>query len=179
MESDKRNYRRYPRVPKERRVAAFAIDFITVWFVSSFFGDAIQWLIFLIGWFALRVILVEKNKGQSLGRYALDMKIIDPKFNKIPGLLTLAKREGIVGFAAMLAVYGLEINFMNGLSMLLLITPLLVECGVAFADEELDQAFHDRVAQTMIIQTRRGFSLDLRLKKLYFEAKRNAEKMRK
>ncbi|AFY76884.1 hypothetical protein Ple7327_1507 [Pleurocapsa sp. PCC 7327] len=168
--------RRYPKVPIERRVAAFLIDFVAVWLLSSFFPDIIQWFVFLVGWFVVRVLVVEKNKGQSLGRYALDMKVIDPRFNKIPGLLALAKREGIVGLAAMLAVYGLEINFVNGLSMLLLVSPLLADCGVAFADEELNQAFHDRIAGTIVIQTRRGLSLDLRLKKLYFNLKRNFQK---
>lgn len=179
MLTEKTRYRRYPKVPIERRVAAFGIDFVTVWFVSSFFVDALQWLIFIIGWFALRVILVDKNKGQSLGRYALDMKILDLRLNKVPTLLVLAKREGILCFVAMLAMFGLEINFINGLSMLLLVSPLLVDCCVAFADEQLAQAFHDRVAETIIIQTRRGFSLDLRLKKLYFEVKRNLQKMQK
>jgi hypothetical protein len=169
-------YRRYPKVPMERRAAAFAIDFVSVWLLSSFFNDAIQWLVFLVGWLILRVVAVEKNKGQSLGSYALDMRVIDVRFNKIPDLLTLSKREGIVGFAAMLAMYGLEINFINGLSMLMLVTPLLIDCSIAFADEQYYQAFHDRIAETIVIQARRGFSLDLRLKKLYFELKRNLQK---
>jgi uncharacterized RDD family membrane protein YckC len=179
MLTEKTRYRRFPKVPIERRVAAFGIDFVTVWFVSSFFVDALQWLVFIVGWFALRVLLVDKNKGQSLGRYALDMKVIDPRLNKVPTLITLAKREGIVGFAAMLAMFGLEINFINGLSMLLLISPLLVDCCAAFADEQFAQAFHDRAAETIVIQTRRGFSLDLRLKKVYFEVKRNLQKIQK
>jgi uncharacterized RDD family membrane protein YckC len=179
MLTEKTPYRRYPKVPIERRAAAFLIDFVTVWLVSSFFGVALQWLVFLIGWLALRVIAVEKNKGQSLGSYALDLKVIDARFNKIPGLLALAKREGIIGFAAMLAMLGLNINFGNGLSMLLLVTPLVVECATALGDEPFNQAFHDKIAETIVIQTRRGFSLDLRLKKLYLELKRSMQNMRK
>jgi uncharacterized RDD family membrane protein YckC len=166
-------------VPIERRVAAFLIDFVVVWFVSAFFPASLQWLIFLVGWLAQRVIFVEKNKGQSLGSYALDMKVIDPRFNKIPDLVTLAKREGILGFAAMLAMFGLQINVGNGLTMLLLISPLLADCGTAFADEQYNQALHDRVAETLVVQTRRGFSLDLRLKKLYFDARRGIENRRR
>lgn len=173
------SYRRYPKVPIERRVAAFSIDFVVVWFVSAFFPASLQWLIFLAGWLALRVILVEKNKGQSLGSYALDMKVIDPRFNKIPDLITLAKREGILGFAAMLAMFGLQINVGNGLTMLLLVSPLLADCGTAFADEQYNQALHDRVAETLVVQTRRGFSLDLRLKKLYSDTKRGIENRRR
>jgi uncharacterized RDD family membrane protein YckC len=156
---------RFPKVPLERRAYAFLIDFTTVWLLSSFAGPVFQWLIFLAAWFGLRVIAMEKNQGQSLGYWALDMKVIDAKFNRIPGLLELSKREGIIGFAALLAMFGLNINFANALSMLLLITPLLVDCGLALGDEELNQAFHDRIAGTIVIQTRRGFSLDLRVKK--------------
>ncbi|MGK7876948.1 MAG: RDD family protein [Xenococcaceae cyanobacterium] len=173
MVNEKPVYRRFPKVPIERRTAAFLIDFVTVWLVSSLAGIALQWLVFILAWLALRVLVVEKNQGQSLGRWALDMKVIDARFNKIPGLVALAKREGIICFGAFLAMIGLNINFRNGISMLLLISPLLADCGFAFADEQLSQAFHDRIAQTIVIQTRRGFSLDLRLKKLLAQLKHN------
>ncbi|AFZ36786.1 RDD domain containing protein [Stanieria cyanosphaera PCC 7437] len=176
MSPDELSYRRFPRVPIKRRVGAFLIDFVTVWFVSSFFGNSIQWLIFILGWLVMRVVVVDKNQGQSLGSWALDLKVIDARFNKIPDLVVLGKREGILGFAAVLAMYGLEINLRNGLSMLLLLTPLLVDCGIAFADEELNQAFHDRLASTIVIQTPRGYSLDLRLKKLLAQIKNNMRK---
>ena len=170
--------RRYPRVPIKRRVGAFAIEFVGVWLVSSFFGfgSILQGIVFFIAWFAMRVILVDKNQGQSLGRWAMDIKVIAPRFNKVPDLVTLSKREGILGFAAILAMYGLQINFQNGLSMLLLFTPLLVDCALAMVDEELNQAFHDRLARTMMIQTKRGFSLDLRIKKIFGQIKRNMQK---
>jgi uncharacterized RDD family membrane protein YckC len=172
------SYRRYPRVPMNRRAGAFAIDFVAVWLVSSFFGfgSILQGIIFFIAWFAMRVILVEQNQGQSLGRWAMDIKVIAPQFNKVPELVTLSKREAIVSLAAILAMYGLQINFKNGLSMLLLFTPLLVDCALAIVDEELDRAFHDRIAETLIVQTKRGFSLDLRLKKIFGQIRRSMRK---
>lgn len=169
MYPEKLPSRRFPKVPIDRRAYAFLIDFVTVWLLSSFAGVVFQWLVFLIAWFGLRVLLVEKNQGQSLGSWALDMKVIDARFNKIPGLVELAKREGILGLAALLAMIGLNINFANGISMLLLVSPLLADCGMALGDEPLDRAFHDRLAGTIVIQTKRGFSLDLRLKKLMNE----------
>jgi uncharacterized RDD family membrane protein YckC len=178
MYSEKPADRRFPKVPLERRAYAFLIDFVSVWLLSSFVVGILQGVVFIAAWFALRVIVVEKNKGQSLGRWALDMKVIDPRLNKIPGLLELAKREGIVGFAALLAMIGLNIGFANGISMLLLISPLLADCGMALADEQINQAFHDRMAATIVVQTKRGFSLDLRLKKLFVEVKRNLKKRR-
>ena len=170
--SEEITYRRFPRVPIERRMGAFAIDFVVVWFVSSFFGKSAGWLVFLLAWLAMRIVVVERNQGQSLGRYALDMKVIDYRYNRVPELLTLAKREGILGFAAMLASIGLQ-NFGNGLLLLFLATPVLVDCLMALFDEELNRAFHDRVAETIIVQTQRGFSLDLRLKKLWVTIQRN------
>lgn len=164
-------YRRFPKVPIERRAYAFLLDFVAIWFLSSFFRGISQGIVFIIAWLALRIVIVEKNQGQSLGSWAFDMKVIDARFNKIPGLKELAKREGILGGTALLALLGLNINLSNGLSMLLLMTPLLIDCGLALGDEELSQAFHDRIAGTIVAQTRRGFSLDLRLKKLWFVIK--------
>lgn len=172
------NYRRYPKVPLDRRVGAFAIDFLSVWFISSFFAANwfFQWLVFLPTWLIWRVLIVDKNQGQSLGRWALDIKIIDPRFNRLPELTALVKRELILGFGAILTVTGLQINVRNGLSMLLLIAPLIVDCSLALLDEETNLAFHDRFAQTYLIQTERGFSLDLRLKKIFGQIQRRMRK---
>ncbi|ACK67794.1 RDD domain containing protein [Rippkaea orientalis PCC 8801] len=161
-------YQRFPKVPLDRRAYAFLLDFLSVWFVSSFFTGLLKEFVFIILWSIARIIIVEKNKGQSLGSWAFDMKVIDPQFTKIPGLKELGKREGILGSAALLAMVGLSINFRNALSMILFITPLLIDCGMAVGDPDLNRAFHDRIAGTIVIQSRRGFSLDLRLKKLWF-----------
>ena len=175
---DKPDYRKYPKVPIDRRVGAFAIDFLSVWFISAFFASNlfVQWLVFLLTWLIMRVLIVEKNRGQSLGRWAFDIKVIDPRFNRTPDLLTLAKREIIVGLGSALAIAGLQINFRNGLSMLLLLSPLMVDCSIALLDEEANLAFHDRVANTFMVQTERGFSLDLRLKKIFGQIQRSMRK---
>lgn len=169
------NLRRYPKVPIDRRVGAFAIDFFSVWFISAFFASNLffQWLVFLATWMILRVIITEKNQGQSLGRWALDTIVIDPRFNRLPDLMTLGKRELLLGCGSALAIAGLQINVRNGLSMLLLLAPLMIDCCLAFLDDEDNLAGHDRVAQTLMIQTERGFSLDLRLKKIFGQIQRN------
>ncbi len=159
--------RRFPKVPLERRAYAFLLDFVTVWFLSSFFQGFIKDIVFIVVWLILRIIIVEKNKGQSLGSWAFDIKVIDIRFLRISGLKELTKREAILGFAALLAMIGLNINFKNGLSMLIFIAPLIIDCGMALGDEEYNQAFHDRIGNTIVVQTDRGFSLDLRLKKLW------------
>ncbi len=167
-------YRRFPKAPVERRVGAFLIDFIGVWLLSSMATGNVflQFFVFILAWFGTRVLVVEKNQGQSIGTWCLDLKIIDLRYRKVPTLVDLARREAIVGFGAFLAMLGLNINFLNPLSMLLLVMPLTVDCCIGLADDRLSQAFHDRFANTIIIQTKRGFSLDLRLKKLYYQGRR-------
>ncbi|MGF1478142.1 MAG: RDD family protein [Cyanophyceae cyanobacterium] len=170
---------RPPQVPAEKRAGAFLLDFITVWLLSSFVSAGlVRGLIFIVAWFGLRTILVESNQGQSLGRWAFNMKVVDVRFNKVPGLLPLAKREGVVGLAALLAMTGLNIAFINPLSMLILVLPLLADCGIAFTDE-LNQAFHDRLADTMVIPARRGFFLDFKLKQLWNQLKYSLSKRTK
>jgi uncharacterized RDD family membrane protein YckC len=169
-------YSRYPKVPIERRAAAFLIDFFGVWLVSSFVvGLVFRAIVFILLWLVLRVVLVSSNQGQSLGRWALDMKVLDVR-GRIPELLALVKREGILGVSAALATIGLSVGLANGISLLLLSAPLAADCGVAFADAEAQQAFHDRIAGTIVIQTRRGFSLDIRLKKLLAQVRRRVQK---
>ena len=171
----KPNLRRYPKVPMDRRVGAFAIDFLSVWFISAFFASNIfvQWLVFLFTWMIFRVIIADKNQGQSLGRWAMDMVVIDPRFDRLPELLNLGKRELLLGCGSALAIAGLQINVQNGLSMLLLLAPLLIDCSLAFLDDENNLAGHDRLGETLVIQTERGFSLDLRLKKIFGQIQRN------
>lgn len=165
---------RFPKVPVERRAAAFLIDFVCVWLVSSLVvGNlASRMVIFLVVWWLVRVLVVARNQGQSLGRWALDMKVIDQgKSNRIPELIVLSKREGITGFFSVLAMFGLSIGVANIISLLLLSTPLAVDWTVVMADTERRQALHDRIAGTLMIQTRRGFSLDLKVKKLLAQLK--------
>ena len=170
-----RPVRRYPKVPLDRRFWAFFVDFLCAWILSGLAGPALQWLIFLGAWFGLRVGIVERNQGQSLGSWAFDMKVIDIRY-RIPDLVSLSKREGILGGLSMLAMYGLQINFINPISMLILVSPLFACCAVAIADEEFNQAFHDRIAGTYTIQTQRGFSLDLRIKEIVADLRDNMQR---
>ena len=178
MDNEKPIYRPFPKVPLERRAWAFVIDFCIIWLLSGISGSlALQWLVFLGIWMLLRVIIVERNRGQTLGRWALDMKVLDPRFKKIPTIVALIKREGILGTAACLAMIGIQFyGIGNGIGMILLCCPLFADCGFALADERFQQTFHDQFAQTVIIQTRRGFSLDLRLKKLLAQLQQNMRK---
>jgi uncharacterized RDD family membrane protein YckC len=161
-----------PRAPLERRAYAYLLDFVTIWLFSSLANGLVQVLIFAIGWVGLRIILVSANQGQSLGSWAFDLKVVNLRWRRLPGILELSQREGILGGASYLAMLGLNINFRNGVTFLLLIAPLAADCALAIAEEGLNQAFHDRVAGTVVLASKRGFSLDLRLKKFWRGLKR-------
>jgi hypothetical protein len=51
----------------------------------------------------------------------------------------------------------------------------LVDCGLALLDTQRQQAGHDRLARTLIVESRRGYSLDLKLKKLFAQVQRRVK----
>lgn len=159
-------------MPLDRRAYAYLLDFVLVWLLSSWVTGFWQALIFALAWFILRVVVVQGNQGQSPGSWAFDMKVIDLKLRRIPTVLKLSQREGILGLASFLAMVGLNINFLNAISMILLVAPLGVDGGLALGDEIFNQALHDRLSGTVVIRAKRGFSLDLRLKRLSYELRR-------
>jgi uncharacterized RDD family membrane protein YckC len=164
----------YPRVPLWRRGAAWGIDFVAVALLSSIIGmSAIaQGVLFIVAWLGMRVILVSKNHGQSLGRWALDMKVVDGRWGSTPGLEKLAQREGLVAVGAVLALFGLaNLNPASPWSVLLFI-PLGADGVLAVFDDDRRQTFHDQLCGTLIVQTRRGYSLDIKLKQLWFYAQK-------
>ncbi|MFZ9736934.1 MAG: RDD family protein [Prochlorotrichaceae cyanobacterium] len=158
--------RRFPRTPLWRRGAALGIDAIVVGVPSSLGSPGLQLIGFALLWFILRIVVVAKNQGQSLGRWAFDMRIIDSEFGRTPELLPLLQREAILGLATFLALEA--IVHLGGLNawVVMGVVPLGLDAALALTDEMGRQAFHDRVGNTYIVQSRRGYSLDLRLKRL-------------
>jgi uncharacterized RDD family membrane protein YckC len=151
-----------------------------VWLISSLVTNLfLEFIIFTLLWFVLRVIVVQANQGQSLGRWAMDLKIIDLRWKRLPSIVTLSKREGILAVAAFIAMIGLKINFRDLLLMFVCLVPLVADAIIILSDDENNQSFHDRLSDTMITQTRRGFSLDLKMKKLINEVKETWRKKQK
>ncbi len=180
MYSEEILFRRSPKAPFDRRAYAFLIDFVIVWLISSLVTNIfLEFLVFTFLWLIFRVIVVDKNKGQSLGRWAMDLKIIDVQFNRLPSLICLTKREGTIAIASFLMMIALKINFQDFLLMILFATPLILDGLTIFSDDQYNQAFHDRISGTIITQTKRGFSLDLRLKKLFKETRQTWLKNRR
>ncbi len=169
-ESDERV--RIPRVPLWRRSAAWAIDFMCVWVLTSFSRGSLQAVLFLVFWLMCRVLVVTRTQGQSLGRWAFDMRVIGTRFNRTPSLLDLAKRETILGVESVLVMVALTtINPTNGGGILFLL-PLAIDFGFAFSDPRELPTLHDRLASTVVVASRRGYSLDLKIKRLLAQANR-------
>lgn len=167
MRSDQRPPRRYPKAPIERRIYAFLLDFITVWLVSSLAGIFFfQLVFFLVAWFGVRVVAAYRFQGQSLGHWAFNLTVIEARRGRVPDLITFVKRESIVGGGAFLAMVGLNYGLPNFLTLLILISPLVVDLVVAIGDEQYQQSLHDRVIATVVVPAKRGFSLDLRVRRL-------------
>lgn len=178
-------YKRFPKVEIPRRGAAFVIDYWIVLGLSSLGADrtvqGMSWgqiFWFLLLWLVVRVFLPGRNQGQSLGRWALDITLVDLRFGRTPLLQDLFKREAVAGVGAVLVAIGLSyLNPGHGVGMLLLV-PLAIDCSAVSSDPFRRQAFHDRIANTMIIGTLRGFSLDIKLKRGYRKLRRAYQKIR-
>jgi uncharacterized RDD family membrane protein YckC len=175
---------RLPKVQTWRRGAALLIDYWVVSLLSSLatstsepgvgFDEA---LLFILLWLGMRTILVTMNQGQSLGRWALDMKVVDVRFARLPELVSLFKREGLMAIEVLLVRVGLEyIGPGSGISLLLFF-PLAIDCSLVNTDPLSRQAFHDRIAGTVIGATRRGYSLDLKVKRWYRIGKRRFDEL--
>jgi uncharacterized RDD family membrane protein YckC len=98
-----------------RRTAAFAIDWAVAWLLSFPFGSTgagvpvAQGVIFLLVWLLSRIYVPYQNQGQTLGRWALDMRVIERRSSRVPGLFELVKRESVTGVGALLVVMTLGI----------------------------------------------------------------------
>ncbi|MBO3461633.1 RDD family protein [Aetokthonos hydrillicola Thurmond2011] len=168
----------YPRVDFRRRAMAASTDFLGVWLVSSTFLSnqlgiqVVPILIFIVGWVISRVMVPYINQGQSLGRWAFDIKVLEFQQARLPDLQALFKREGIVGSCALLISIALN-NIVHYPTAILLVIPMVIDCGAAFYDTQMRLALHDRYASTVIVSSRRGYSLDIKVKRIVEKIRRN------
>lgn len=168
----------YHKVEIGRRGMALGMDFLIVWVVSSLLGGSqlgvqiVQILVFIIGWGILRVIVPYNNQGQSLGRYAFDIKVLEQERGKVPDLQAFLRREAIVCLGALLVSITLS-NIIRNPTAILLLIPLAIDCGAALSDTQLRQALHDRLAKTMVVSSHRGYSLDIKVKRIVDKVQRN------
>lgn len=175
----------YPKPEIIRRGMALGIDFLGTWLVSSLLGSSnlgiqfAQIFVFILTWLILRVLIVYNNQGQSLGRWAVNLKVLEVEngqiVGRIPELQALLQREGILCFSTLLLSIGLS-NIIANPTAILLVLPLAIDCGSALSDTQMRQALHDRYAKTVIVSSRRGYSLDLKVKRLVEKMQRNVRR---
>lgn len=140
-------------------------------------GPAPHVALFIALWWLLRVAMVANNRGQSFGRLAMDIKLIEgqdlnwdeadqERFRRrsprIPTLIDLTKREGILCGELLLGFISLDLIAQINPAALLTASPLIADYAVAYLDEDRRQSIHDRVIDSLVIQTRRGFSLHIK-----------------
>ncbi|MDB9310939.1 RDD family protein [Aphanizomenon sp. CS-733/32] len=176
------NQRHYPKGDLTRRGMALAIDFFGAWLLSSMVRSneiGIQFaqiFVFIFVWLVFRVVVVYNNQGQSLGRWAFDLKILEVVngeiVNRIPQFQTLLLREGIICCSSLLLSIFLGNIILNPAAVVLLL-PLIIDGGAALSDTQMRQAFHDRFLRTVIVSSRRGYSLDIKIKRLVAKFPRN------
>ena len=116
MSIEKVPERYYPKAEFGRRALACSLDFLGAWLLSSIFGSSdlgiqiVQILVFAASWLILRVLVPYNNKGQTLGRWCVDLKVLEIERGRIPDLLSLTKREAIIGLGALLVSIALASN---------------------------------------------------------------------
>ena len=167
-----------PKAPIWRRGVALGIDCLAVGLISSLLsGGPLVWFVaFMLIWMGSRVVAAAHNQGQSLGRWAFSVKVVEFHSGRIPQMLALFKREGLVGLGCALALHGLtNVTPMSSTAALSLLTssPLIADCSLAFTDPLWGQTIHDRVAHTRVVQTQRGYALDLKFKKWFAYVRRH------
>lgn len=165
----------YPRVPTWRRSAALGVDFALVWLLCAVISakGLVLFVLFALSWFACRVFVVYKNQGQSLGRWVFDIRVLDPQFNRTPNVLELTKREATIGLALFFALLGLNSLASGNAGVSLFIIPILIDGGaVLFDTSRYPQTVHDRLSQTIVVGSRRGYSLDIKIRRLIDKVKR-------
>ncbi|PSP18790.1 MAG: hypothetical protein BRC58_02670 [Cyanobacteria bacterium QS_8_64_29] len=171
MDSERSRSQPLAEVPLERRVYAFAIDFAAVALLAGAAAiPLLQVLVFAAAWLGLRVYAVLRYRGQSLGRWAFNLKVIDGRRGTLPDSGILLQREGLTGVGALLAAIGLT-QLPNPIGFGIPCIPLAADLLFAFASEQRGQTFHDSYTRTTIVWAERGYSLDERLKRWVDEAR--------
>lgn len=158
----------FPRVPMWRRCTALVLDIFVVSCLSAIVlsNGLARLLLFILFWLFLRIIVVVKNQGQSLGRWLLNTTVLDIRLHRTPGMLELSKREGLLGIIIVLTLTGISHLWSGNAGVLLWIVPLILDSGVILFDtNRYPQTIHDRLSHTIVVGCNRGYSLDLKLQK--------------
>ncbi len=151
----------YPKAEITRLGMALVIGFLGAWLVSSLLGSndlGIQFaqiFVFILTWMVLRVLIVYNNQGQSLRRWAFNLKVLEVDHgqivSRIPVLQVLLQREGIICFRCFLGSIFLR-NIIANPTAILLVLPPEIDCGVALSDTQMRLLRWDSLSMTAMLK---------------------------
>jgi uncharacterized RDD family membrane protein YckC len=153
--------------PWGKRVGAFALDFglgLGVSYLAqglaSLVGadaaavDMTGYIAFFAAWLVNRGYFQSRPAGQSLGKWLLNLKTLDPETEASPHLVRSLAREGVLSLFILTAA---------------LLVPLAADGLFAFFDKEKRQSIHDRAGRTLVVESDQGYRLDEKVLRLLQE----------
>jgi uncharacterized RDD family membrane protein YckC len=153
--------------PWGKRVGAFALDFglgLGVSYLAqglaSLVGadaaavDMTGYIAFFATWLVNRGYFQSRPAGQSLGKWLLNLKTLDPETEASPHLVRSLAREGVLSLFILTAA---------------LLVPLAADGLFAFFDKEKRQSIHDRAGRTLVVESEQGYRLDEKVLRLLQE----------
>ncbi|MEO0355224.1 MAG: RDD family protein [Cyanobacteria bacterium P01_A01_bin.3] len=144
----------------KKRAGAFAIDFgiglgasYVAQGLASMFGAGPE-AVALMGygtffgtWLANRAY-GQSTTGQSIGKWALNIKTVDTQTDEPPSLIRSVAREGVSSLLIATEALGV---------------PLVADSLFAVFDKEKRQSLHDRAARTQVVNCAEGYQLDAKI----------------
>ncbi|AFY70525.1 RDD domain containing protein [Thalassoporum mexicanum PCC 7367] len=161
-------YNRFSLAQMGQRTAASGIDIVVCLMLSSLLEalvgiDVVSSggeLIFCFVWLFGRVLVPTRTQGQSIGRWAMNLRVVDVEFGKTANVIALARREATILIAMLIWIASLD--SLTG-AVILALVPVVVDIAPAFVDIDRRQALHDRIGGTIVINSRKGFELERKL----------------
>jgi len=109
---------------------------------------------FFAAWLVNRGYFQSRPAGQSLGKWLLNLKTLDPETEASPHLVRSLAREGVLSLFILTAA---------------LLVPLAADGLFAFFDKEKRQSIHDRAGRTLVVESEQGYHLDEKVLRLLQE----------
>ncbi|MEN9206337.1 MAG: RDD family protein [Thermostichales cyanobacterium SZTDM-1c_bins_54] len=141
----------------QKRLGAFALDMAAglgvaylAQGVASLLGvgaasvDVVGYGAFFLTWLINRGYFQSRPRGQSLGKWLMSIKVIDPETDQSPGIVRSVAREGVTSVFLLTEA---------------LLVPLAADSLFAIFDKEKRQSIHDRAGRTLVVEGE-GFDLD-------------------
>jgi uncharacterized RDD family membrane protein YckC len=167
-------YHRLQLAPLAPRNGAFLIDFLACFMLVQLLqeilglkGGFLSQALFCLIWLGDRALIAGSTQGQSLGRWAMSLKVVNLNYGKPTGTLDLLKREGLILFFLLVIFNSLDPRGMITSLTIFAPIPLIIDLAFAIADTTKGQALHDKLSDSITIFSKKGLQLDQKLVKFF------------